>query len=282
VRLLYVSFTRARDLVILPLQSKATERPWLETLRAGWLSPQESELRLPNGGTVSCATKVLDAPDTAEALEPDAEQMWFPLAEALTPKLPAHLSPSSQPSLESASSGRIIDVGPRLTLNGKPDSGMLGNALHNILTADLIAPGYAGRHEVIEDILRRHGLANSLQSNEVVAHTAGFHRRLVEEFNPSGILPEWPLTLVLDNGQRMHGWIDLLLETPEGYTVIDHKSFPGGRREWPQKVLSYSGQLAAYREAVLKATQRPVISQWIHFSIGGGLVELVFNSDLCW
>jgi ATP-dependent exoDNAse (exonuclease V) beta subunit len=279
VRLLYVSFTRARDLVILPLQSKTTDRPWLETLGANWLSPQESELQLPNGGTVSCATKVLDVPETAEALEPDAEQMWFPTADALTPKLPAHVRPSSQLSLESASIGSIIDVGSRLTLKGKPESGILGNALHNILAADLIDPEHAGRREVIEGILRRHGLTNSLQSDEVAAYAAGFYRRLVEEFKPLKVLPEWPLTLVLDNGQRMHGWIDLLLETPEGYIIIDHKSFPGGRRDWSQKALSYSGQLAAYREAVLKATQRPVISQWIHFSVGGGLVEVVFNGE---
>jgi ATP-dependent exoDNAse (exonuclease V) beta subunit len=176
----------------------------------------------------------------------------------------------------------MIDVGPRLTLKGKPDSGMLGNALHNILAADLIAPGYEGRHEVIEGILRRHGLTNSLQSDEVAAYTAGFLSRLVEEFNPSSMLAEWPISLVLDNGQRMHGWIDLLLETEEGYIIIDHKSYPGGSSKWPQKALSYSGQLAAYRQAVIKATHQPVISQWIHFSVGGGLVEVVFNSDLCW
>ena len=279
VRLLYVSFTRARDLLILPLQTKAKTRPWLETLGADWLSPQESELQLPDGWMVPCATKMLDVPETTEELEPDAEQIWFPPAEALTPKLPAHLSPSSQPLLESASIGSIINVGSRLTLKGKPDSGILGNALHNILAADLIAPGYAGRHEVIEGIMRRHGLRNSLQSDEVAAYMAGFRNRLVEVFNPSCMLAEWPLILVLDNGQRMQGWIDLLLETAEGYIIIDHKSFPGGSRKWPQKAMSYSGQLAAYREAVLMATQRPVISQWIHFSVGGGLVEVVFNYE---
>ena len=45
VRLLYVSFTRARDLLILPLQTKAKSRPWLETLGADWLSPQQNELQ---------------------------------------------------------------------------------------------------------------------------------------------------------------------------------------------------------------------------------------------
>jgi len=39
--------------------------------------------------------------------------------------------------------------------------------------------------------------------------------------------------------------------------------------------LSYTGQLEAYRRAVVQATERPVISQWIHFSVGGGLVEII-------
>ena len=33
------------------------------------------------------------------------------------------------------------------------------------------------------------------------------------------------------------------------------------------------------RDAVLKTMQRSVISQWIHFSVGEVLVEVVFNSD---
>ena len=85
------------------------------------------------------------------------------------------------------------------------------------------------------------------------------------------------MTMVLDNGQRMNGWIDALIETEEGWIIIDHKSFPGRRSEWDQKALSYSGQLDAYRQAVERATDWPVISQWIHFSIGGALMEIEFH-----
>jgi ATP-dependent exoDNAse (exonuclease V) beta subunit len=83
--------------------------------------------------------------------------------------------------------------------------------------------------------------------------------------------------MVLDNGQRMNGWIDVLVDTEEGWVIIDHKSFPGAKREWDQRALSYSGQLEAYRRAVMQATERPVISQWIHFSVGGGMVEVMLN-----
>ena len=88
------------------------------------------------------------------------------------------------------------------------------------------------------------------------------------------VLAEWPVTAVMDNGQTLSGWIDLLLETEDGWVVIDHKSFPGGRGDWADKAVGYSGQLDAYRRAVETATGRPVVSQWIHFSVGGGLVEV--------
>jgi hypothetical protein len=41
--------------------------------------------------------------------------------------------------------------------------------------------------------------------------------------------------MVLDNGQRMNGWIDVLVDTEEGWVIIDHKSFPGGKSEWDKK-----------------------------------------------
>jgi len=70
------------------------------------------------------------------------------------------------------------------------------------------------------------------------------------------------------------GFIDLLLETNRGWVVIDHKSFLGKRSDWNSKALSYSGQIAVYRDA-LTATGRPFASAWIHFAAGGGLVQII-------
>jgi ATP-dependent exoDNAse (exonuclease V) beta subunit len=74
-------------------------------------------------------------------------------------------------------------------------------------------------------------------------------------------------------GQRIEGFIDMLVETGNGWILIDHKSFPGKRSEWSTEAVSYSGQLALYREALNKL-KLPVVSMWIHFAVGGGLVEV--------
>ena len=151
----------------------------------------------------------------------------------------------------------------------------LGEALHNIFAADLIAPNHADRVDMAASVLENHGIPTSVAADDVLACTSRFQGCLQDNFKPLSIRPEWPVTMTLETGQRMHGWIDVLVETEEGWIIIDHKSFPGGRNGWDQKALSYSGQLAAYRNAVMQATGQPVISQWIHFSVGGGLVEIV-------
>ena len=144
-----------------------------------------------------------------------------------------------------------------------------------MFAADLIAPNHADRVDMATSVLENYGISASVAADDVLACASRFQGCLHDNFKPLSIRPEWPVTMTLETGQRMQGWIDVLVETEEGWIIIDHKSFPGGRKDWDQKALSYSGQLAAYRNAVMQATGQPVISQWIHFSVGGGLVEII-------
>ena len=52
------------------------------------------------------------------------------------------------------------------------------------------------------------------------------------------------------NGQTMRGWIDVLIETAEGWVIIDHKSSPRPKSEWRAEALEHSGQLASYRSMI--------------------------------
>jgi len=53
---------------------------------------------------------------------------------------------------------------------------------------------------------------------------------------------------------------------------LDHKSYGGDDRG--AKAVSYSGQPALYRDAVERATGKPVLSCWIHFMFVGQMLEL--------
>jgi ATP-dependent exoDNAse (exonuclease V) beta subunit len=71
----------------------------------------------------------------------------------------------------------------------------------------------------------------------------------------------------------MEGWIDLLLEGPEGYVLVDHKTYPGSDPEGHIRE-KYLGQMAAYRGAVLAATGKPVLRTLIHFPALGNVYEV--------
>ena len=82
-----------------------------------------------------------------------------------------------------------------------------------------------------------------------------------------------------DDGKQFYsGAADLVLETPDGYVIIDHKTFPGGQGALLEKAKSFAAQLIAYRTALEKATKIPVLSTWIHFPISGYLVDVRINT----
>ena len=83
-----------------------------------------------------------------------------------------------------------------------------------------------------------------------------------------------PLAERLASGTVVAGTADLVVRTPAGLVVIDHKTFPGMDDAALDRVLTYSGQLAAYARAASAATSLPVASLWIHFPVLGRAVEV--------
>jgi ATP-dependent exoDNAse (exonuclease V) beta subunit len=87
-----------------------------------------------------------------------------------------------------------------------------------------------------------------------------------------------PIEVCLDTQQgarRVSGTIDLLLDTHDGYVLIDHKTFPGASAgAWRKKTLEFLPQLAAYIAALRMVPEARVIGCWVHLPVGGGMVEL--------
>jgi ATP-dependent exoDNAse (exonuclease V) beta subunit len=274
LRLLYVALTRARDRLILVLE-KDQPAPWLDSLQASWLRPGGDRVLLPDSATpVVSLTLELTPPADIPGSQADPAYAWFPDRLDPASREPARLTPSGQPEAPGSLVGRVIDLGVRLPFSGRPDEADLGDALHAILAAEFLSPGHPNRREMSERILAGYGLSDHLKSDDAIAVADRLRCQLEAHFHPSRFAVEVPIEAANDRGQRIEGFIDLLLETPEGWVVIDHKSFPGKHAEWPARALSYSGQLALYREALGKVGVR-VASLWIHFSVGGGLVEVL-------
>ncbi len=103
---------------------------------------------------------------------------------------------------------------------------------------------------MIEGVLHRYAQAGALSVDELLASGMRFLDWVRSEFEPLRILVEWPVSAVVDNVQRMEGWIDVLIETEAGWVIVDHKAYPGPRAQWRRVALGYGGQLEAYRCAV--------------------------------
>jgi len=276
LRLLYVSMTRARDQLILALPEKHSSYAWLDLLQADWLKPADPVLTLPNGESVPASVRQC----TPQADGRPAEQQrlnlsWFPGRVPHCRRPSRDLPPSALPVPARARIGRIETLGKRLAINGQPEMDQLGTLLHNLITAELSSPANTFTTTQIDHVLTQ----NQLRGVITCADAARIPQRLCDwlkkEFGATAFYPEWPLTCALSSGQRLSGWIDLLVDTPNGWLIVDHKSFPGAQSDWPQQALKYAGQLAGYRQAMLASSQKPVCGCWIHFCIGAGMVEVL-------
>jgi hypothetical protein len=180
------------------------------------------------------------------------------------------VSPSQAPPRDGA---RVIDefeLGPRIAVGGD-DMNLIGRALHAVIAAELVNPARDDAIETTAALLDGLGARGVLDAGAALAVAQRFDRFVRAQFGATRLTVEYPIQHALDDGRSVHGWIDVLLETPSGLVVIDHKSSPRPRSEWRTEALEHSGQLIAYRTA-LEACGERVAGCGIHFPVSGGLL----------
>ena len=270
-RLLYVSLTRPRDLLVLPLGKVPYKS--LDTLGAEWMIPAGGSLALPDGESIPTAYK--DSFDSgAESEDVTSYQPhWLPDLGRSEGNLPRKFSPSSAAPLVGASMGRVIELGDRIPLDKVKDMSLLGSALHSIIAASI---NYAEplAIDVAQALLINFGVEESLTAEHALEASKRFIDHIHQHFDVVRCLVEYPVSAFNELGQEVNGFIDLIIETEKGWIIIDHKSSPAPRSEWEANALKYSGQLDVYRRAVEQATDKPVLECWIHFAVTGGMVEV--------
>lgn len=273
-RLLYVSMTRARDLLILARSQRKLSGEWLDTAQAPWLLPEEPDksVQLPDGEMVGNLYWELAPADEAAANPVTAQPVrWFATTQARTYRLPLGFSPSATQTVPC----KVIEqvrIGERIPLAGSVDMAMLGTAIHACIAASVTDSSAPLTEEEISEILCGHGVGNTVPAKAVWVQIAALHAWLSDRWPGAGRHAEIPAEAILETGQVMQGRIDLLLETEKGWILIDHKSNPQGSEQWESVAKDYAGQLAAYRDAIEKATGKPVLESWLFFPVSAGAV----------
>ena len=267
-RLLYVSLTRPRDLLILAGQDGKLSGEWSDTLGAEWMWPEGTSLSLPNGQTLRTMVSNFENIEH-EPKHPAYKTSWLEYPQSMPERQRRYTSPSSIKPLENARIGETIILGDRLPVQDKYDTAIMGSALHAVIAAKISGS------EATQRILEDHGMDKAI-TVDTANHSAERLLALIQSrFSPIQVFSEHPISYISSSGQVVNGWIDMLIETQEGYILIDHKASPRARGHWPEIALSYSGQLKAYADGIRKTSDKHVLSTWIHFALTGGLVGVL-------
>jgi ATP-dependent exoDNAse (exonuclease V) beta subunit len=305
VRLLYVGFTRARDHLVLAarvgLKGAAVE--WLDELcdAAG-----KALLELPvvdgsaqRGVVVVRGAKGgkpirLDVParlwtfgiggETPAGVAEKEHTTWFVRSEPEgTRAQPLYRISPSRAADEWTDVivprvGEARSIGQRLPLgDGKGiEWNVVGDTVHAFLASDAQKQTREQRLARAERLLAASGLLALLAPDALLR--AGDQLRAWAEAKWPGATwhCEYPVSasIATEHGaRRVSGAIDLLLMTNDGAVVVDHKSFPGASAHWVDRARGFAPQMGAYAH-VLRAAGINVIGQYVHFTVGAGVVRL--------
>lgn len=280
-RLLYVSMTRARDLLIFAVQAKDKESPWLDVLGADVLAPIDDEdpeeISLNSDARIPYQCSVLDAEaeqDASASIQPSVPLYWFEsLPELEQGRLSLNFSASSAEPVPCQMLEKI-QIGQRMVVNGRPEMSVLGTAIHACIGAsftDKNAPLVADEYEAI---LQGFGVEGCVSVAKLEHQTLALHQWINTRWPGAKAIAEIPIEARFPNGQLLNGRIDLLLETDQGLILIDHKSSLTASDQWDKQAVKYSGQIKAYKEALEAVSSKPVTECWLYFPVAAGAIRL--------
>lgn len=282
-RLLYVGMTRARDRLVLALGSKETaDQGWLGSLGCGeWLNPQEDAdtLALPDGSTIPYGCKACTPEEKGPGVTKDSgTTYWFNLATGVRPGLPMMVSPSAIGSSGQYGVLEEVRLDARIPLAGSIQGEMdrLGTGLHACIAFAVSQQRRALSGAEVTAIMSNLGMASWLDAERAAQQITAFLEWIHQRWQPVACHAELPVQQILagDTGQILRGQIDLLLETADGWILIDHKSNPGGQAGWEGLAVKHGGQLQAYREAVERVSGKPVLESWLYLPVSGAAVRV--------
>jgi ATP-dependent helicase/nuclease subunit A len=273
-RLLYVSCTRARDVMVMSSPGRRSPA-WTNQIQASqMLFSGDGDISLPSGDTIRRLQ--LSFGEAELAMTPpqaaDEPRFWF-VDRAPEGRKGLWLRPSS--AQKGQHSCTVAEpVGKRVLLASAVDMAALGSAVHNVLALHLsTAPAGATAAEV-EGIVGRWGVQSAVSSDAVLDQARAFFDWVQRRWPGAPVYAEVPVEVKLPTGEIVRGQIDLLVKTGPGWVLVDHKSNPRGSSADDDIAAAYGAQLDAYADAVEAATGEPVVERWLFLPVAGRAVRV--------
>jgi ATP-dependent helicase/nuclease subunit A len=275
-RLLYVSCTRARDVMVMSSPGRRSPA-WTNQIQASqMLFSGDGDITLPSGDGIKRLQLSFGDDELAIAPPqlPDEPRDWFVDRAAETRK-GLWLRPSStqEGHYRCASTER---VGNRVVLASAVDMAALGSAMHNVLALHLTGTGM-GKGVALEEVERiatRWGVSSAVSPEAVLGQATALAGWLRTRWPGAQVYTEVPVEVKLPTGEVVRGQIDLLLKVTPGWVLVDHKSNPRGSGADDELGRQYGSQLDAYAGAVEEATGEPVVERWLFLPVAGRAVRV--------
>ncbi|HJX14507.1 MAG TPA: UvrD-helicase domain-containing protein [Candidatus Deferrimicrobiaceae bacterium] len=282
-RVLYVALTRAREKLILEWPShllKGTDRSTCWSILTGTAGMELTEKSMTVGGKPypclvhDAGTEVALEVEEAEG-EPNPPLPLIGRRAVEYRPLPADLTPDIvAPSSLRGEEGAAAVTGLTGETCGKPLEGIVevtgidrGLLLHRAFE---ILGGCADRTDLLQ---RTTGTTLSAATLRRIGEAVSdFDRWLGKRFIPVSVRRELPILGLDEKGSVISGTLDLLVETAEGYWILDHKT--DAADDATARFSVYCPQLACYAKAIRMAfPDKPVLGTGIHW-ISSGAVTL--------
>jgi ATP-dependent exoDNAse (exonuclease V) beta subunit len=284
LNLLYVALTRAKEqLVIEWPQNLATSTRytfWHLLGESAGMRLKGSQMEV-DDAAFNCRVTAADSDPPADfhASETPTPQMLPVLGrralkasakpEALTPQFvtPSRLHGTVTDMAAADVSTISYAKQPKLAIASGAGRGLI---VHRAL--ELLGQG------VSEDVARRAVGSESGDADWGILQTMArqFTETLYERFKPSALHWEVPIVAADRFGSVINGTIDLLVETKDGYWILDHKSDETEERE--ERFAIYWPQLECYARAIKEEMGAAVLGVAIHWACFGEISLTKYGS----
>lgn len=277
-RLLYVGFTRPKELLVLATRvselkaGDSHKHKWLDGLpsfAATLGGPTEAEGKHKISHIAGSVRVIRVQPGVPGEVEQPTKQSWLPKPPAKLPEVtPRYRHPSEEPGKPAEFTLEPLPGGP--AFKGPPigiEPEDMGNAFHAYFSA---LPSLNGdKVRVAARILEGFGLSGKVAPADLVTAGQRLEGFVAKRFPGARWLTEVPVSAPDGKGAQWDGSIDLLLELQDGsVAVLDHKSFFGKEAHVKERAAEHAGQLSAY-SAALKGVGRKVNSVGLHLPLAG-------------
>ncbi|MBK7660132.1 MAG: PD-(D/E)XK nuclease family protein [Betaproteobacteria bacterium] len=129
--------------------------------------------------------------------------------------------------------------------------------------------------ESVTTTLKQLDLEESVEARELHRQVIAVGKWVRESWKGADCLVETPVQEVTGDGQIVGGRMDLVIHAADGWVLMDHKSTLATKGIAEGNLAGYGGQLAAYSEALVRATGKPLQSAWIVMPVAGKAVRIM-------